>query len=45
MDWDDLIEKWEPIVLDRNPGSEAMLKETYRFLAQRFIHTTVWKRQ
>lgn len=44
MDWDELIKRWEAAPMDRSPASEALLKDTYRFLAQRFLQAHVWKR-
>ncbi len=44
MDWDDMLEAWCGAVLERNPKVETLLKDTYRFLAQRFLSTTVWGR-
>ncbi|MBI1208672.1 MAG: hypothetical protein GC191_15480 [Azospirillum sp.] len=44
MDWDELITKWEKVRIERAAASEAMIKETYRFLAQRYLQTTVWRR-
>ncbi|CAK0773131.1 hypothetical protein WCLP8_4980003 [uncultured Gammaproteobacteria bacterium] len=44
MDWDDMITKWEALEVGRSGEAESLLKATYRFLAQRFLNTTVWKR-
>jgi hypothetical protein len=50
--WDDLIEKWNNHQanlrpgqgLARSPEAEALLKETYRFAAQNFLHAQNWRR-
>lgn len=45
MDWDEMIEKWDGIQVERSNFNETMVKTTYRFLAQRYLKTTVWKRE
>jgi len=45
MDWDEQIEKWENIEIERSNANENMVKATYRFLAQRYLKTNVWKRE
>ena len=44
MDWDDMIEKWDSVEIERSNANENMVKSTYRFLAQRYLKTNVWKR-
>lgn len=45
MDWDDMIAKWEQATVERSTANEALVKSTYRFLAQRYLKTNVWKRE
>jgi hypothetical protein len=50
--WDDLIEKWNAHItnlrpgqsLGRSPEAEALIKDTYRFAAQNFLHAQSWRR-
>ncbi|MEI8393890.1 MAG: hypothetical protein WCF85_04080 [Rhodospirillaceae bacterium] len=44
MDWDELLEKWAEAEVERSGATEALVKTTYRFLAQRYLKTSVWKR-
>lgn len=45
MDWDELINQWVEVVVERSTGNEALVKTTYRFLAQRYLKTNVWRRE
>jgi hypothetical protein len=42
MLWDELIAKWDAITVDRSIEIEALLKETYRFLARNFALKSDW---
>ncbi|MEI6985958.1 MAG: hypothetical protein WCK65_07510 [Rhodospirillaceae bacterium] len=44
MDWDDMIERWRTVEIERTTANENLVKHTYRFLAQRYLKTSVWKR-
>ncbi len=44
MDWDQMIDRWDAITFEQGAAAEALLKDTYRFLAQRFLQTNVWSR-
>jgi hypothetical protein len=44
LEWEDLLQGWDEITMERSPKVEALQKQTYRFLASRYIETTVWKR-
>ncbi|MEI6558996.1 MAG: hypothetical protein WCO00_11365 [Rhodospirillaceae bacterium] len=44
MDWDELLEKWKSVTIERSNANEGMIKSTYRFLAQRYLKSNVWKR-
>ncbi|QCG95263.1 hypothetical protein E6C67_15345 [Azospirillum sp. TSA2s] len=44
LEWEDLLHGWDEITMERSPKVEALQKQTYRFLASRYIETTVWKR-
>lgn len=42
MLWDDLIVQWGAVAIERSPEVEALLKETYRFLARHFSTQMNW---
>lgn len=44
LEWEDLLHGWDHIAMERSGQMEQLQKQTYRFLASRFIETTVWKR-
>ncbi len=44
LEWEELLQGWDEITMERSPKVEALQKQTYRFLASRYIETTVWKR-
>jgi len=44
MKWDDLLAKWEGMTATRSPEAEALIKESYRFVAYNFPQTQSWKR-
>ncbi|MFP5518093.1 MAG: hypothetical protein ACLGJC_34065 [Alphaproteobacteria bacterium] len=44
LEWEDLLRGWDEVTMERSPKVEALQKQTYRFLASRYIETTVWKR-
>jgi hypothetical protein len=44
MKWDDLLAKWEGMTATRSPEAEALIKETYRFVAFHFPQMQSWKR-
>jgi hypothetical protein len=44
MKWDDLLAKWEGIGSARSPEAEALIKESYRFVAFHFPQMQSWKR-
>ncbi|MBF5095577.1 hypothetical protein F1643_15200 [Azospirillum sp. INR13] len=44
LEWEELLQGWNDITMERSPKVEALQKQTYRFLASRYIETTVWKR-
>ena len=44
MDWEDLLKQWVNVVIERSGANETLIKSTYRFLAQRYLKTNVWKR-
>ncbi len=45
LEWEDLIHAWETTPMERSPQIEQLQKQTYRFLANRFIETKVWTRK
>lgn len=44
MDWEELLVKWNEMVPERCTANENLVRGAYRFLAQRYLQTTVWKR-
>jgi hypothetical protein len=44
MKWDDLLAKWEGMSSTRSPEVEALIKESYRFVAYNFPQQQSWKR-
>lgn len=44
LEWEDLLRGWDEISMERSAKIEQLQKQTYRFLASRYIETTVWKR-
>ncbi|MFS2009263.1 hypothetical protein ACCD06_05255 [Azospirillum sp. CT11-132] len=44
LEWEELLQGWDEVTMERSPKVEALQKQTYRFLASRYIETTVWKR-
>ena len=44
MDWEELLAKWVDVTIERSNANEQLIKTTYRFLAQRYLKTNVWKR-
>jgi hypothetical protein len=44
MKWDDLLAKWQGMSTTRSPEAEALIKETYRFVAYNFALGQSWKR-
>ncbi len=44
LDWDDLIEQWKRGGGERSATGEGLIKTTYRFLAQRYMSATIWRR-
>jgi hypothetical protein len=44
LDWDELIDEWQLLGIERSTANEGLVKKTYRFLAQRYLTTNVWRR-
>lgn len=42
MPWDDLIARWKDIAVGMTPAAEALLRDTYSFVARRFPQGTDW---
>jgi hypothetical protein len=42
MLWDEMINPWTAITVERSPEIEALLKDTYRFLARNFAISNDW---
>ena len=40
--WDKIFESWEEVTMSRSDDNEGLLRETYRFLAPRFMKTDDW---
>jgi hypothetical protein len=45
LEWEELLQAWEGVPLERSSQIEQLQKMTYRFLASRFIETAVWERK
>jgi hypothetical protein len=43
--WDDLIRRWQELVVEMGPAAEALLRDTYRFTARHFPQSTDWQLQ
>lgn len=43
MYWDDVLEPWQSIAVEKGPPLEALLKQTYHFLAKRFSQASQWR--
>jgi hypothetical protein len=41
--WEDMLNLWNPFEGSRNTESENLVRETYRFAAQHFVHTDDWQ--
>lgn len=42
MLWDEMINPWAAVTVERSPDIEALLKDTYRFLARNFSISNDW---
>jgi hypothetical protein len=42
MLWDEMINPWSTITVERSPEMESLLKDTYRFLARNFAISNDW---
>lgn len=45
LDWEDILKPWLDMIPERSTYNENQVKAAYRFLAQRYLQTTVWKRE
>ncbi|HYG89615.1 MAG TPA: hypothetical protein VD978_25545 [Azospirillum sp.] len=45
IEWEDLLQAWENVPIERSQQIEQLQKMTYRFLASNFIETKVWERK
>lgn len=45
LEWEELLQAWESTPIEKSPAIEQLQKQTYRFLANRFIETKVWERK
>jgi hypothetical protein len=43
MKWDELIAKWEALKIEPGENIEAMVRETYRFLALHYPQRSEWQ--
>ncbi len=45
MDWAELIERWQAeAAAERSDAAEQLIKQTYRFLTQKYPQTQEWSR-
>lgn len=40
--WDKIFEAWDNVIMSRSDNNEQILRDTYRFLAPRFMKTDDW---
>ncbi len=40
--WDKIFEAWDNVIMSRSDNNEQVLRDTYRFLAPRFMKTDDW---
>ncbi|HYH36659.1 MAG TPA: hypothetical protein VD860_00430 [Azospirillum sp.] len=45
MEWEDILQAWDGVPIERSQQVEQLQKMTYRFLASHFIETKVWERK
>lgn len=45
MEWEELLQAWDGVPIERSMAVEQLQKMTYRFLASRYIETKVWERK
>ncbi|WP_431858480.1 hypothetical protein [Azospirillum sp.] len=45
MEWEDVLQAWDGVPIERSQQVEQLQKMTYRFLASHFIETKVWERK
>lgn len=45
LEWEELLQAWESTPVERSMAVEQLQKQTYRFLANRYIETKVWQRK
>jgi len=43
MPWDELLEAWQGVPLEKSAELDAVLKKTYHYLAKRFSQASHWK--
>lgn len=45
LDWEELLAAWDGVPIERSMAVEHLQKQTYRFLASRYLETKVWERK
>lgn len=45
LEWEELLQAWEGVPIERSQQLEQLQKTTYRFLANRFMESSVWERK
>jgi hypothetical protein len=45
LEWEDMLSMWNEVEIERSTKIEQICKQTYRFLANRFIEVQVWERK
>lgn len=45
LEWEELLQAWDGVPIERSQTIEQLHKMTYRFLASRFIESKVWERK
>ncbi|MBK3734817.1 hypothetical protein GAY29_17245 [Azospirillum brasilense] len=45
LEWEDILQAWDTTPVEKSTAIEQLQKQTYRFLANRFMETKVWIRK
>ncbi|MDE1149201.1 MAG: hypothetical protein PW843_21780 [Azospirillaceae bacterium] len=43
LPWEDILNDWRDVVVEKSPELDALLKRTYHFLAKRFSQASQWR--
>lgn len=45
LEWEEILAAWNGVEIERSMKTEQLCKQTYRFLANRFMEAQVWERK